>query len=593
MRKTNKSMESGFWGNFQIKHLIIMVISILIISIIITGVVAIVIANKISKNTDTLYNIPHKNLLAVTQMENKISLIDACAKEALIAKDNTTTTEVTAEIQKHSDELIILINDLTERVGENQMINGLKDGYYNWYDSVISVQKAIQSANYDEAERFLDNEYAESAALMSDYIAQLNTEMSANAENYYKDSVELSQSVLIILIAIITITILIGIAAMLIILKIIARPINVVLTATEEFAKGNLSYKITYQPKNEFGIIIKELQQMIHTMNAYVENVSQTLNQLSTGDLTTQVTMEYVGDYAPIKASMEHIITSLNQTLSQINTAAVQVSSGSSQVSGGAQALSQGATEQASAIQELSASITEISQQVKENAENANQANQLFSETNSLIEEGGAEMRRMVDAMNDITDTSEEIQKIINTIDNIAFQTNILALNAAVEAARAGTAGKGFAVVADEVRSLAVKSAEAASNTAELIQTSIKAVEKGSDIAETTSETLGKITESTKRSTKIINKISNASNEQAISIGQITQGVEQISAVVQTNSATAEQSAAASEELSSQAELLKDLVSTFTLTDEETKNTFIITEDTEDYDSADNSDSKY
>ena len=241
----------------------------------------------------------------------------------------------------------------------------------------------------------------------------------------------------------------------------------------------------------------------------------------------------------------------------------IEIKNSSDQVSSGAQALSQGATEQASSIEQLSASIIEISDQVRSNAVNANNATSLVESVGKEIDRSNIHMQEMIRAISEISDKSAQIGRIIKTIDDIAFQTNILALNAAVEAARAGAAGKGFAVVADEVRNLAGKSAQAASETTELIESSISAVLNGTRIADETAESLSSVVTGASKITSLMQDISKASNEQANSIGQVTQGIEQISGVVQTNSATAEESAAASEELSAQAQLLNSLVSKF------------------------------
>ena len=230
-----------------------------------------------------------------------------------------------------------------------------------------------------------------------------------------------------------------------------------------------------------------------------------------------------------------------------------------------AQALSQGATEQASSIEELAATITEMSGQIQNNAQSALQASQTVDGVGEKILESNQQMQTMTKAMGEISASSSEIGKIIKTIEDIAFQTNILALNAAVEAARAGEAGKGFAVVADEVRSLASKSSDASKSTAALIENSLKAVENGTRIADETAQSLLSVVEGTKEIASQINQIAAASSEQSKGAAQVQLGIDQIPNVVQTNSATAEESAAASEELSGQAQMLKTLISKFKL----------------------------
>ena len=237
----------------------------------------------------------------------------------------------------------------------------------------------------------------------------------------------------------------------------------------------------------------------------------------------------------------------------------------SDQVSSGAQALSQGATEQASSVEELAASINEISNNINQTAQQAQDASDKSMQVGEKAGESNNRMHDMLQAMADINASSGEIGKIIKTIEDIAFQTNILALNAAVEAARAGAAGKGFAVVADEVRNLASKSAEASKNTAVLIENSLQAVENGKRIADETAQSLEVVISDIQEASSLMGSIAKAATDQAESISQITLGIDQISSVVQTNSATAEESAAASEELSGQAQILNELVRKFRL----------------------------
>lgn len=344
-------------------------------------------------------------------------------------------------------------------------------------------------------------------------------------------------------------------------------PIQDVLNAANDIAQGKLDIKISSKSEDEIGQLAKTFMSMSDNLKHIISDINSLLGSMSDGDfrIESQCEEKYVGDYYNILMAIRGINTNLSNALLQIHQASEQVSSGSDQVSSGAQALSQGATEQASAIQQLSASISEISDNIRKNAENAQSANNMSHETRTEVEAGSHQMHKMVEAMGDISNSSNEIGKIIKTIDDIAFQTNILALNAAVEAARAGEAGKGFAVVADEVRNLAGKAAAAAKNTTVLIESAVSAVENGTRIADETAKSLGVIVNKVTTVSNNINDIATTSERQAEAITQVTLGVEQISSVVQTNSATAEESAAASEELSGQAQILKDLVGTFKL----------------------------
>lgn len=315
--------------------------------------------------------------------------------------------------------------------------------------------------------------------------------------------------------------------------------------------------------KDETATMLAAMKSTVDSLATVVKDVSYHMTEIAAGNLTTVAEGDYEGDFIPMGKATKKIISSLNDAMRQINTASDQVSSGSDQVSSGAQALSQGATEQASSVEELAATITEISTQVKANATSAKQANSKVDQVEQEITDSNEKMQELIGAMGEISSSSSKIGKVIKTIEDIAFQTNILALNAAVEAARAGAAGKGFAVVADEVRNLASKSAEAAKSTTALIEGSIKAVENGTHIADTTAKSLMMVVEGARDVAQTVSNITEATNEQATSITQITQGIDQISSVVQTNSATAEESAAASEELSGQAQMLRDLVARF------------------------------
>lgn len=352
------------------------------------------------------------------------------------------------------------------------------------------------------------------------------------------------------------------------IIKLMVKPIQKLSDVCEEFSTGKLNVKVEYQSNDEIGHLATNLNYVFTRLKVIVDEISGTLAKMAAGDYATIELEDYKNDFAPISDAFRKIVDQTNDTFQVFQASAEQVSAGSKQISDGSQELAQGTTEQASSAEELSASIQDISQKVSESSEHVTKVTEYLDATASHVKDSNNQMQMMLAAMDEISASSDEISKIIKVIDDIAFQTNILALNAAVEASRAGEAGKGFAVVADEVRSLAGKSAEAAKQTADLIEKAINKVKDGKKLADGTAQTLNGVTEKIEQLDETVKKINKASTAQAAAIAQITQGMEQISSVIQTNSATTEESAAASEELSSQAELLKKELNKFKLKNE-------------------------
>lgn len=354
-----------------------------------------------------------------------------------------------------------------------------------------------------------------------------------------------------------------------IISKGIVRPIQACSQRIRNLSLGDVrSPSPKVKSKDEVGILAESTEHLVYNLKIIISDIDRILSAIAKGDLSTCIDLNsqsYVGDFAEMLESMTKINNGLTGIITKIDDASSQVSDSSEQVSCAAQSLSQGSTEQASSVDHLANTISNISANTEHNLQECEEAKAAVENTGEHLQQANDQMHRMTGAMGRIGTASDKIEKIIKTIEDIAFQTNILALNAAVEAAKVGEAGKGFAVVADEVRNLAAKSQESAKSTSALIRECSAAVKDGMDIANETAETLNLVVQTSGDVIQIVNKVADSSEQQAAAIKEISIGIDQISTVVQTNSATAEQSAAASEELSSQSQVLKSLVDRFVL----------------------------
>ena len=348
----------------------------------------------------------------------------------------------------------------------------------------------------------------------------------------------------------------------------IVRPIRKLDAVAARLAEGELDVEVQANSKDEVGqlaISISRVVDRLKTYIAYIDEVAMVLDRLSQGDMVFELKQDYVGEFNRLKVALLDIQESMSGAMFQIVDSATQLEGSTKQISTASQSLAQGATEQASTVEELAATVQDLSTQSVSEAERAINLSKELSAIGCELMDSNRQMQEMVGAMENITAQSMEISKIIKTIEDIAFQTNILALNAAVEAARAGAAGKGFSVVADEVRNLANKSSEAAKSITGMIQDSIQAVHEGSGIADNTAQALEKVANNTEKVVTAMEDFAQRYQSQTYSLGQVADGIDQISAVVQTNSATAEETAASSEEISGQARLLKSLMEQFRL----------------------------
>lgn len=347
------------------------------------------------------------------------------------------------------------------------------------------------------------------------------------------------------------------------VLETILEPLHAIEDVAMELTEGNLHSTLEYHSDDEIGKLAHSMRKSIRILGTYVDDIDRSMKLFSEGNFDVHPEVEWRGDFVGILNSFMAFQASMAGTIKGIQNVSNEVSGAAEQVASSSNDLADGATNQAAVVEELTATVTGVSEQVEKNSQSAKEISVKVDELGNAISESNGKMHEMVDSMHEISEASKEIDKIITTINEIASQTNLLALNASIEAARAGEAGKGFAVVANQVNVLADQSAQAAKESATLIETSVKAVEKGMVIAGQTAAQLEEVAENSQLITTEVTNIAETLETQTTEIKQINEGIEQINDVVQTNSATSEECAAASQEMSSEAESLREMIRKF------------------------------
>lgn len=510
---------------------------------------------NITSSTRQMYNKPHINLSLIADVKSDVlSVITQFQQYSLTG---TAIAEDAAEVIASVSENIITVSN-NSSADMIESYNSLLVILTTWQDSASDIVNCIQTGRgYD---------IATIQQQTRDLVNNLDL-FIVNAQDEAREFVEaaeqrakFSQTLLLILpglVVIMSLGMMVGITSS------IGKPMKIITDVANQIANGNLKAEITIDNKNEFGLLANSFRTMQKRLTDIINDVDILLKSMSKGDFTRTPQAEYVGDFSELEKNLVSITASLSRTVNNIKRASAQVLSGANNISEGSDLLADGTAKQALSIEQLASMVNSISMQINENAANAAKADEMVKGSDEQIRLTSAQMNDMMSAMQQITEKSSQIEKIIKTIDDIAFQTNILALNAAVEAARAGEAGKGFAVVADEVRSLAGKSSDAAHGTNELIASTVEAVQNGQSYARLMEESIRKTVENANNISTIVNSISGSTVAQAEAANKINSGISEISTVVQSNSATAEQSSAAAEQLRKQAEELNNTAQNF------------------------------
>lgn len=552
--------------NIKIRARMLISYGIIIILLLIASVIALFMLQKVGTNLTNFYHNNYTVTVEAWKARRSMQAARADIMQSILETDQAATEQL---IEQAEQELALMRGTfpiIRERFrGDIELVSQVENVLEEAIPYRDQIFELTRENKKTEAAKLVNEKYVPLLDKMGDLLSQISETAGKNAKTMVEQGNTFVFTAIAVVCVVAGVSIVLAVALGVYIADGICKPVTELEKAAADISAGKLDTDISYQSGDELGRLADSMRATINDLRFYIQDFGYVMAELSKGNLTVNTKAEYQGNFADLQHSIMTLTEALNDTLRRLNESAEQVASGSEQVSFGAQALSRGASEQAASIEEVGDAIAMVSCQVKNNEDNAMQARLEARRVEEEMTASNQKMLDMISAMKDINETSGAIRKIIKTIENIAFQTNILSLNAAVEAARAGEAGKGFGAVADEVRNLAAKSAEASKSTAQLIQNAVAAVEKGTLIADETAKALMISGENVNNVACRVNEISEASTMQTESIIQINESIAQISEVVQSNSATAEESAAASEELSAQSQLLIGLAGRFKL----------------------------
>lgn len=520
----------------------------------------------IGSNMTTFYHVQYVTTKDQMEIRKDVQAINKRVLWALLCADDASVVE---EQQKDFEDRFSKIEQYIAVIDKNlndaEKTEKLASTWSDFTDAADNMLTMIQEQDSDDAKEYYNTTFNDASEAFADALDSVGTASDQAAEHQY------ATALIVRVVASLLLVVLAGISMVLAsrrgkeLTKSIVEPLDEIMNASGEIAKGNLNVELSYVSEDEIGQVAESLRNAIYQIAVYIKDIDTVMEMMAGGNFNIAFENEFIGDFKNIEVSLEDCTRRISASMEQIGQVAEQVSGGAGQIAQASQTLAEGATDQAGIVEELSATVNDVTQRISDNAQSAADISQEVTEVADSITTENDRMQEVVKAMETIDETSKEIEKIIDTINDIASQTNLLALNASIEAARAGEAGKGFAVVADQVSALAGQSAEAAQTTTKYIETALQAVAHGKNVADEAAKQLELVAQNAGSITEKVNHIATASNEQAEAVKQINTGIEQIANVVETNAATSEESSAASEELAGQSQNLKNQVQQFQL----------------------------
>ncbi|MDF2886460.1 MAG: methyl-accepting chemotaxis protein [Lacrimispora sp.] len=552
-------------GKLSISTRLKRVFAILVFIIFLSSVFSLISFRNIGNNMSTFYRIQYETTKKQMEIRKDVQTINKRILWAAIREDASVTAEQKKEIEGRFEKIVKYIAVIKANLKDKQSGEALDQAFNEFQKDTAVLLSMLEKGDTKGAVEYYQTTFNDVSEVLADALDKTGSQADEAALAKYTNSQRVENVATICLAFFSLISLAIALLMGKRLTKSIADPLKEIQNAAGEFAKGNLHMVIAYESDDEIGQAAQSLRVSMEKIRCYIMEIDCAMEQMAGGSFNVDFSSEFIGDFKNIESSLHRFTEKISRSFEEMNEAANQVSDGSSQMSESARFLAVGAENQAGIAGRLSESVTRIAEQIGENAELTREIQVEMERISQDISTENQNMQDMVSAMSTIKRTSQEISKMIVTIDDIAMQTNLLALNASIEAARAGEAGKGFAVVAGQVSLLASQSKEAAKNSSDLIEASLKAVEEGTVMADRAAGNLNGVAKESSQIMDKVRSIAKASLDQADSVKMIENGIGKISMEVDNSAASAEENSASSEELAGQAQNLKDLIGQFQL----------------------------
>lgn len=555
--------------DIKIKSKLVLLTGFLTASLLLIGIISAVSMQMLNSQTKLVTDSWLPSIKLAGEMNTLTSDYRVAQYGHMTTKDDELKKNFETKMENYKTQIIQKIADYEAIAFSDENKKLIEESKELWQQYVDVSQKVVEYSNSDNTE-MASQEMLGNAKVcyetFQDKYAELIRFNENGSEKAGRKATSTYYFVLVVLLVIVIVSILVSYSMSKMVIYVIATPLEEIKKGLTQMSQGNLDACITYESKDELGVLANSLRFFIDGLVTIIKDEKRLLSEMAEGnfDIQTEARDKYIGDFEIVLSSMKNINRRLDKAMSGIAESANQINVASEQMAIESQNLAEGATEQAGSVQELLTAVEDVTSQASDSADKAAVASQGASGVRQQAEQSNQQMTLMIEAMDMINSTSKEISSIIDAIESIASQTNLLSLNASIEAARAGEAGKGFAVVANEIGKLALQCSEAASNTRRLIETEIAQAKNGDSIAKETAEALSKVTEGIENVVKIVDEVKVNCNNQEHSMEKIEKGIQTISKVVENNSAAAEESSATSEELSAHAENLHNMLSGFT-----------------------------